>query len=1391
MVIIVGKTLIRPRILLILLIIPQATCHLNYYEQLEKFLIHSALYPAKRLPFGIIYCSEDLDFLNSYLKTIRFSVIVSNCNESLQYKLTHVVVFLQKIEDFHKQSCLWNSQTKFVFIFLTPPLDISRIIKDIWIKFKLLNYIFVYANTKGRLTVSSYNPFTNIVTAKNKYNYNLFEDKLKNLEGYKIKAVLTPVAITKLTHGLISDDNILFADYFSKYLNVSFEYVIEEKYNQSNHLELINEGIVDMDINIGVLNERNIPNSFGVTYKGPLVTLIMKPSDSFTFNMYRIFDLYVWLGFATTFLIVYIFKHLNYNLFKIFSINEGLLRFFFESLLQIVATAVLAWPTIGIFMESIEDLVKYNFTLYYSTNSQQYVTPYIDEKQVLYLRTMDILKKIIHHEFLAREAVVIWPITYEKLKMTNPSDLDEYYLLKEAMGVIVYAKFIERNSPFQNSLEKATQQFTETCIHRLSCLHMMYHTKKETLDFRRLNVHNSFHLFKLWIGAGLFEENENQLNPASFELAIRHANEKLESNHKINNITSGGLPTQEPFYAIKTICSLIENGIIGVFGPESLSNINAIQSVCDEKELPHILTRWIYYPLRPGTAINFYPYPPLLGKAYWDIIQSWRWKTFTVLYENDESLLRLSDLILTAKDNGVIVTVEQLDRDDTGHYRDALKRVWKTRQRYLVIDCHINILVSVLEQCQQLGLMTNDYSYFLTNLDAHTRELSPFQWSQTNITGIRIINPDSEYVQSIASILFPEFDAFQSGSKLESETALIYDAVQMFSEIIQKVALSDSVLSLDCYSTSSWELGYTLVNLLKTSSYKGLTGHIEFNNEGYRNVFGLQIYELREGGIVTVASYNSIQGLNVTRQYHHTKIDEKDSMRNKTFKVIISLTEPYGMLKETSENLVGNERYEGFSIDLIQELAILENFNYTFTVQHDGANGKKDPKTGKWSGMIGAVISGEADMAITDLTITSERAEDVDFTSPFMNLGISILFQKPSKAPPNFFSFAEPFAIDTWAALAVAFVVVSLSFFLLGRICPNEWTNPYPCVEEPEFLINQFNMSNSVWFVTGAMLQQGSEIAPIAIPTRLVSGVWWFFVLIMVSSYTANLASFLVTENNIEIITDVESLVQNAEKYNIHYGSKINGTTMEFFEKSTGNPLYQEIYTYMKTHPQDMPGDNSDGVAMAEKGLYAFFMESISIDYNTQRHCNLTKVGEPLDEKGYGIALRKDSPYRTKLSTAILKLQSLGAIEKIRKKWWEERKGGGQCTGSDVTTEATPLNLQNVEGIFYVTIFGTILGVVLVLFEYSLYIIRLSKKTKIPILQTLKQELKFFFKFGSNVKPVLDGSEDDEKSERKSGSEHSNTKSMKSGTTTVNGDGRRPYGFIISSPSLDRLTEMQ
>lgn len=103
---------------------------------------------------------------------------------------------------------------------------------------------------------------------------------------------------------------------------------------------------------------------------------------------------------------------------------------------------------------------------------------------------------------------------------------------------------------------------------------------------------------------------------------------------------------------------------------------------------------------------------------------------------------------------------------------------------------------------------------------------------------------------------------------------------------------------------------------------------------------------------------------------------------------------------------------------------------------------------------------------------------------PFMNLGISILFQRPTKEAPKTFSFMSPFSDDVWMCLGLAFFLVSCSFFLLSRLSPAEWDNPYPCIQEPEFLENQFTFRNSMWFTIGALLQQGSELAPKAPCTR-------------------------------------------------------------------------------------------------------------------------------------------------------------------------------------------------------------------------------------------------------------------------------------------------------------------
>ena len=114
---------------------------------------------------------------------------------------------------------------------------------------------------------------------------------------------------------------------------------------------------------------------------------------------------------------------------------------------------------------------------------------------------------------------------------------------------------------------------------------------------------------------------------------------------------------------------------------------------------------------------------------------------------------------------------------------------------------------------------------------------------------------------------------------------------------------------------------------------------------------------------------------------------------------------------------------------------------------------------------------------------------------------------------------------------------------LCPRFSPYEWDNPHPCNEQ-EVLVNEFSLCNSLWFTVGSLMQQGSDLTPKSISTRMIAAMWWFFTLIMISSYTANLAAFLTVER---MESPIESAEDLAKQTKIKYGCLESGSTRAFF----------------------------------------------------------------------------------------------------------------------------------------------------------------------------------------------------------------------------------------------------
>ena len=120
--------------------------------------------------------------------------------------------------------------------------------------------------------------------------------------------------------------------------------------------------------------------------------------------------------------------------------------------------------------------------------------------------------------------------------------------------------------------------------------------------------------------------------------------------------------------------------------------------------------------------------------------------------------------------------------------------------------------------------------------------------------------------------------------------------------------------------------------------------------------------------------------------------------------------------------------------------------------------------------------------------------------------------------------------------------------------------------------------------------------------------MWFFFALIMIASYTANLAAFLTVETLERPIESVEDLAAQSE---IWYGAVNGGSTYGFFKKSN-EEVYKKIHSFMTgVHQAEvLMSSNDAGIekVLESDGKYAFFMESAQIEYLQERKCKLSQV---------------------------------------------------------------------------------------------------------------------------------------------------------------------------------------
>ncbi|KAI5633392.1 receptor family ligand binding region domain-containing protein [Phthorimaea operculella] len=576
-----------------------------------------------------------------------------------------------------------------------------------------------------------------------------------------------------------------------------------------------------------------------------------------------------------------------------------------------------------------------------------------------------------------------------------------------------------------------------------------------------------------------------------------------------------------------------------------------------------------------------------------------------------------------------------------------------------------------------------------------------------------------------------------------NEHAHIQDSIYVLASAIRDMNTSEEIHAppSDCdNSGSTWNTGRLLFDYVRKQSLEsGATGHVAFDDHGDRvhaeydmvNVraqgehvaVGKYFYsketqrmrlELKENEIIWMGrSTSKPEGFMIPTHLKVLTIEEKPFVYARHVELETDCTAeeipcPHFNATDSSDKMYC---CKGFCIDLLRFLSKDINFTYSLALSPDGQFGNyiirnlSAPGAKKeWTGLIGELVYERADMIVAPLTINPERAEFIEFSKPFKYQGITILEKKPSRSS-TLVSFLQPFSNTLWILVMVSVHVVALVLYLLDRFSP---FGRFKLANIDGTEEDALNLSSAIWFAWGVLLNSGiGEGTPRSFSARVLGMVWAGFAMIIVASYTANLAAFLVLERPKTKLTGINDARLRNTMENLTCAT-VKGSAVDMYFRRQVE--LSNMYRTMEANNYDNAEQAIEDVKQGK--LMAFIWDSSRLEFEAAQDCELVTAGELFGRSGYGVGLQKGSPWADSVTLAILNFHESGIMESLDNQWIL-RNNMLNCEENEKTPNT--LGLKNMAGVFILVLAGIIGGIVLIVIEvvYKRHQIKKQKRLEI------------------------------------------------------------------------------
>lgn len=317
------------------------------------------------------------------------------------------------------------------------------------------------------------------------------------------------------------------------------------------------------------------------------------------------------------------------------------------------------------------------------------------------------------------------------------------------------------------------------------------------------------------------------------------------------------------------------------------------------------------------------------------------------------------------------------------------------------------------------------------------------------------------------------------------------------------------------------------------------------------------------------------------------------------------------------------------------------------------------PTTFSYTAVVQAVANGLYDIVVGDVTVTSSRREIVDFSNAIYDNSLRIVMKKNVAVNLDLLSFLRPFSSNLWLLTLGTTMSAGILFYVLEY-------------EENDALkgksiLSLFTMS--VWYCFGNLVGYGAGFNACTAAGRLLTLGLYILSLVLVASYTANLASDLTLSKSKDIISGLDDIKRGVIPFK-RIGIRVGSASEDFYLREVSNGLrnYYALKTKQETYDSLLNGT-----------IDLSFMDIGVAEYVTNNiYCNLTLVGEDFNKGIMSIVTPKQWMYGQELDIVILALRESGELDRLKLKWIESKN----CP--DVSETSDAMKIEAMSGLFLV-----------------------------------------------------------------------------------------------------------